>query len=228
MWYLISLIILFFIYAIGIIFIKQINRNKIIDILIPILIFTLYLVCVLYLYNTAGISDWNFLNALPTANVSPFMFCSVIIIILLPENIKKYGYTLISFLSLGMFCAGAIALIFNAIRDYNFYWNFVLDSVIHVLLSLYGIYLAKTVQIFKTKNKQVISCFVIIFVALTMLILNLIFKTSFFGLSLNGGHNIYNVVLCNSSILSAIIYFVGLSIVLFSGYIFQKIIIKEV
>lgn len=224
MWYLVSFIFLLILYILGIVVIKNINKNKTIDILIPIIVFILYLVCVLYMYNKVGLNDWNFLNVLPTANVSPFMFFGVVVIFFIPDCIKKYVNTLISFLSLGMFCAGMINLIFNAIRDYNFYLNFVLDSLIHMLFSLYGIYLFKTRQVCVEKYKQVISGLIIIVVAVIMLILNLIFKTSFFGLSLYGDHNIYNVVLCKSSVLSAIVYFSGLMLVLIFGFIYQKLL----
>ena len=50
-----------------------------------------------------------------------------------------------------------------------------------------------------------------------MLVLNLIFDTSFFGLSLRGKHNIYNNVLTNNSYLSAALYFFGLICVLLMG-----------
>jgi hypothetical protein len=55
-----------------------------------------------------------------------------------------------------------------------------------------------------------------------MLVLNAIFKTAFFWLSLYGAHSIYNVVICKSSILSAILYFMGLMFVLLFGYFYQK------
>ena len=64
----------------------------------------------------------------------------------------------------------------------------------------------------------------IIGVAVIMLILNLIFKTSFFGLSMYGNHNIYTIVICESSIISAIIYFEGLTILLGLGSLYLKVI----
>ena len=41
---------------------KNIKQNKWIDLLIPVVIFSLYLVCVIYLFFDAGINDWNFKN----------------------------------------------------------------------------------------------------------------------------------------------------------------------
>ena len=54
-----------------------------------------------------------------------------------------------------------------------------------------------------------------------MLIMNLIFDTSFFGLSLNGKHNIYNVVLVDSSFVSALLYYLGLLMIIILGYIYS-------
>ena len=59
-----------------------------------------------------------------------------------------------------------------------------------------------------------------------MIILNLIFDTSFFGLSLRGKHSIYNMVLVSNSFLSAFIYFTGLAIVLAISFVLQKILLR--
>ena len=53
-----------------------------------------------------------------------------------------------------------------------------------------------------------------------MMIVNVIFDTAFFGLSLNGKHNIYNFVLTNNAYLSAALYFFGLICVLGLGYLY--------
>lgn len=219
--YLAFTIILIVAYILGIIGIKYIKKNKYCDIVIPITIFITYLYCVVTIYLKSGFKDWNFKNAMPTANVSPFMFFSILIICILPKNIKKYGFTLISLLSVGMVVAGMITMIFNHLRSYTFYLHFALDSIAHLLLSLYGIYLFKTDQTFKNIKNNIFSGLVIVSVAVIMLIINLIFKTSFFGLSLYGNHNIYNIVVCNNGVLSAIIYFNGLMLVLLIGYLFR-------
>ena len=59
---------------------------------------------------------------------------------------------------------------------------------------------------------------------LVMMILNLIFDTSFFGLSLNGKHNIYHMVLVSNSYLNALIYFSGLIIIMVGSFLFQKLL----
>lgn len=61
-----------------------------------------------------------------------------------------------------------------------------------------------------------------------MLIVNSIFTTSFFGLTFNDNYNIYNMVLVNNAYISALIYLIGLIMVLILGYLFQKIINKNI
>ncbi|MBO5711476.1 MAG: hypothetical protein J6R47_01425, partial [Acholeplasmatales bacterium] len=63
--------------------------------------------------------------------------------------------------------------------------------------------------------------------ATAMLILNVIFDTSFFGLSLNGKHNIYRMVLVSDSYLSAFLYYIGAIGVMALGYLIQKFVNKE-
>ena len=70
------------------------------------------------------------------------------------------------------------------------------------------------------------SIALIVGVALVMTVINIIAKTSFFGLGFYGNHNIYNVVLFKNGIVSALAYFAGLVAVLVLGYFYQLIIKK--
>ena len=99
-----------------------------------------------------------------------------------------------------------------------------LDYVAHFALSLYGVYLVRTSQVKLTVKASVMSGSIILGAAFLMMILNVIFDTAFFGLSLNGKHNIYNNVLFKSSYLSAFVYFLGLIMVLVLGYLYMKLV----
>ena len=99
-----------------------------------------------------------------------------------------------------------------------------MDCAAHVFISLWGVYLVKSGQVDLTPKKAIRGGAIIVCVALMMLILNLIFDKAFFGLSLYGKHNIYNVVLFKNGIISALAYFTGLCGVLFAGYYFQKVL----
>lgn len=220
-WMSLVLFIVFYILSI-VIFSKYNKKSRLVNYAFIITIFLLYLFCVISIYMDVGFYDWNFQNVLPTANVSPFMYTLLFISILLPENIKHYIFTLVGLLSFPMLCAGLISCVAYIIRDYAFHLTIFVDGFIHVLISIFGVYLVKSAQInFKKSKDVIISGTIILGAAITMLILNLILKTSFFGLSMYDNYSIYNIVLVNNGIVNAIIYLIGLVLVLFIGFIYQ-------
>ena len=226
MLYIITLIVLVAIYVVTICLMKYMKRVQLTNAIFVSLVFVPYLALLLTIYLDVGLFDWNFTNALPTANVSPFMFCCAPLVLILPKKVKKHFLLLISLLSVGMFLSSVFGCIYNAIIDYKFHIHFTYDYVAHFSLSLFGVYLIKSKQVeLNTKNVG-ISYLLIVGVATLMLVLNLIFDTAFFGLSLNGKHNIYNQVLVDNSYLSALLYYLGLTFVVGCGYLYSKIILK--
>lgn len=227
MWYIVALIIMTMIYFVTVYLMKYMKNTKLWSFVFCSAIFLLYISLVIKIYKDVGPYDWNFRNTLPVANVSPFMFGIIPILLILPRKIKNHLLLLISLLTFGMFFSVVMGCVFNAIRNYKFHLHFMLDYFAHILLSLFGIYLIRSRRVeFNFKN-CVISSSVILAVAVTMMGLNVIFDTSFFGLSLNGKHNIYNNVLVSNSYLSALLYFTGLIVVLALGGIISKIFNKE-
>jgi hypothetical protein len=224
--YILTLVLLCALYAAGIYFMKYIRNFRLFNVLFGCLVYIPYLWLSCIVYNDVGFYDWNFQNTLPTANVSPFMFSSVPLLLILPPKAKKAVYLLISLLSVGMFGSAALGCIGNAAINYKFHFHFLLDYISHFALSLFGIYLIRTKQVeFHAKN-CLVSASIIFGSATVMLILNLILDTAFFGLSLTGKHSIYNNVIVDNSYVSALIYYVGLLMVLLLGYgvckMFQK------
>ena len=224
--YLIALFILIAAYAFGVVLLRKAKAGEIINLIFSLAVFFSYLFVSLTTYSKGGINDWNFQNTLPVANVSPFMFTLTPLSLLLPKKIRRSVLLLISLLSVGMLLSGVFGCIYNALRGYKFYFHFFMDYVAHVLLSLYGVYLVGSRQVDLKPKSALISGSLIFGSALLMLILNLIFDTSFFGLSLSGKHNIYNVVLTDSSYISALLYFIGLFGVLALGYIACRLLAK--
>lgn len=215
--------VLLIIYLVGIFFSKYIaSHQKIINPIFALLIFASYLYLAVYMYRDVGPNDWNFHNTLPTANVSPFMFCLCPIILTMPKKIRDYLFTLVALLSFGMLIAGLGGALGYVARNYKFHWHITMDCVAHVLISLWGVYLVKSEQVKLAYKKALCSGAIIVSVAFVMLILNLIYDKAFFGLSLYGKHNIYNAVLFENGIVSAVIYFAGLCLVLVLGYLYQK------
>ena len=209
----------------GVLTVRYLVKYKnLVNLIFAIVIFTLYLYTVRYMYFDVGPNDWNFKNTLPTANVSPFMFCLTPLTLLMPRVIRKHLFTLISLLSLGMVIAGLGGALGYMARNYAFHWHITFDCAAHVVISLWGVYLLKSGQAELTPKKATQGGSIIVGVAVLMLVLNLIFKTAFFGLSLYGEHNIYNNKIFESGIVSAMAYFLGLCFVLFAGYFYQKVL----
>ena len=215
--------------AFYILWVKNMGRigcHRLVNMIASLSVYLMYLSLVYVVYSDVGFYDWNFQNTLPMANVSPFMFSVMPLTWILPKGAKKYLYLLISLLSVGMLFSAISSSLYNAIIGYKFHWHFMLDYVAHLILSAWGIYLVKSGQVTLCKRDCLISGSLIVGVAFVMMMLNVMLDTAFFGLSLNGKHNIYNNVIVDSSALSALIYFVGLVVVLLLGYGFNKILSK--
>ena len=226
MYYILLLCLFIICSGVVIIFMNKFTNIKLTNLIFVIVVFGFYLTTVLYVYFDVGFYDWNFQNTLPVANVSPFMFFTIPIYFVLPKNIKKYYLTLISLLSVGMFLSPSLGCVRNAVISYRFIpLSFLFDYIAHFGLFLWGIYLVKTNQVQLKIKDCLIGGAIIVFVAILMIIINAIFDTSFFGLSLRGKHNIYNVVLVKNSYLSVFIYMVGLCGALILGFILQKFVI---
>ena len=221
--YIIALTVMLALYAAGIYLIKYIRNVRLFNVIFTCAVYIPYLLLCFIVYEDVGFYDWNFQNVLPVANVSPFMFSILPLILLMPKKIREHFYLLISLLTVGMLLSSVFGCIYNASINYRFHFHFMLDYVAHLILSLFGIYLIKSKQAKPTVKSCAISAGIILSVATLMLILNLILDTSFFGLSLRGKHNIYNNVLTDSSLLSALLYYIGLSVVLLSGVVISKI-----
>jgi hypothetical protein len=224
MLYFILMLFIIVLYAFGLTFMKKMKNTRFFNLLFTSLVVIFYLYCLIHIYRDVGSQDWNFTNALPTANVSPFTYCLTPFIFIFPKKIRPYFLALLALLSFGLMCAGLLTCIGNIARNYAFHLTIALDTLSHAILSFLGVYLYQSKQIELTKQISLIGGSIIVGVAALMLVLNLIFHTSFFGLSLYGNHNIYNFVLVDNGYLSALIYFVGLCCVLIIGYFHQKFI----
>lgn len=226
--YIWALIVMYALFALGIFLMKYIRNHKAFNLIFPVAVFALYFALCIFVYKTdTDPARWNFLNTLPTANISPFTFSIMPLLLVLPKKAKEPIYLLIAMMSVGMFFSVAFGCLGNAVRNYRFHPHFLLDYMAHVVLAAYGVYLIRS----KTAKFSVKNCLVsgslIYGVAVVMLILNVIFDKAFFGLSLNSSHNIYNMVLVDNSYLSALIYFIGLGAVLALGALLCAILNRE-
>lgn len=220
-------LILFVVFYVGVLFLmRYFKEGALTNVIFCLNIVIPYLVLVVYLYFTAGPTNWNFTNALPISNVSQVMFTTCWLGVILPKKVRKYYLSLVALLSLGMFVAPSIGLCSYGLINYQFHPHFLLDSWAHYALSLWGVYLVFSKQCTLELKKVLIGGSIIVTVALTLMIVNVIFDTAFFGLSLNGKHNIYTLVLVDNSYLSALIYFLGLLGIMALGFFYQRFLNK--
>lgn len=91
--YILALWILCVLFGVGIYLMKYIRNYKLFNIIFPMLVFILYICMCVYIYFTdTDLARRNFLNTLPVANVSLFMFSLMPILIILPI----YNFVLVS------------------------------------------------------------------------------------------------------------------------------------
>lgn len=223
MGYILALCLLCVAYASVMYCMKHMKNTKRWNLVFTATVFVPYVVHGIIVYLSVGFYDWNFQNLLPTANVSPFMFCLTLLILLLPKRARGHFHLLISLLTVGMFFSSVLGCVYNTVIHYKFHIHFVLDYLSHFALSLFGVYLVRSGQAKPACRASLHSSAIIFGVAFFMMGLNLIFDTAFFGLSLAGKHNIYNNVLVESSYLSAGIYLSALAVVLALGYGYSRI-----
>ena len=230
--YVITLIIMLSIWVLsGFYFIKAksskiLQKTFLLNAIFSFSAFILYIVHLLLIYLDVGFEDWNFQNAMPYANVSPFMFAVSPLFLLLPKRVRKHCLNLISLLTIGMIISPLISIIHNVVINYKYHASFLLDYVPHLIFSIWGIYIIQSKQVVLNIKSSTISGSIIMCVALLMMILNVIFDQSFFGLSLNGKHSIYNQKIVSNSYVSALVYFLGLLIIMIMGYLFHYFVIK--
>ena len=222
MLYIITLCIFLILYVLTVSCMKYMKNIKFFNLFFSAMVFIPYLLLLCAIYKHSGLYHWNFQNALPVANVSPFMFSCVPLILILPERTKKVAHLLISLLSVGMFLSSTLGCLQNAFSNRSFVPFFLWDYLAHFSLSLFGVYLIKSKQVEPNRKDCLLSSLMIIGAASAMMVLNLIFDTSFFGLSLTGKHNIYNQVLVKNSVVSALLYYIGLILVLLLGFLYSK------
>ena len=227
MGYIVALLVMCALYVFCIFSMKYMKNVNLTNALLIGAVFIPYVMVSITVYRDVGFYDWNFQNTLPVANVSPFMFTLTPFVFLLPKAVKKHFMLLISLLSVGMLLSGVFGCIYNAARHYKFHLHFIYDYIAHFALSLLGVYLVKSKQVVLSKRGALISSSIIVGAATVMMVLNVIFDTAFFGLSLNGKHNIYNNVLVEDSYLSALIYYAGLCLVLLLGFTYSKLFCKD-
>ena len=107
--YIITMVVLLVFYALAVYLMKYLTNRKLANILFALSVFLPYICHSLYILSQDGFGDWNFQNTLPVANVSPFMFTSMLYLLFLPKKLRKYVFLLISLLQ-GVAMGGGVLI----------------------------------------------------------------------------------------------------------------------
>ena len=222
-YYIAAVLVSIALYTTGLLCMKYLVKyRKISDIDFPSLIFILYFIEIVLLLVDVGFKDWSYLTLLPLGNVGPFMFFTLPFYFLLPKKARKFALTIVALLSPAMLVYGIMRGVALVVAGTKAYASYVLDILCHVVFAVYGIYLVRSEQVDLDVKRSLISGGILLGVSVLMLILNAIFKTSFFGLSVYGNHNLSNIIFLKSAVLSIFVYFIALAALMTVGYFFQK------
>ncbi len=212
---------------------NKLNYNKKLDTMIRLVIGTMYIFYLVgrldYIYSVSG--DYNCRTiqlALPVGNISPCTFSFILISSFLPKKLQYPINCFLSYISLAFFVA-TIGICFEVINSDCGYvmLSELFDTLAHLLTFILGIYLAKTNQIDFNKKSFITATIYIYSIVFIISIINLIFKTNYFGLGFYGNHEIYGMHLTDNSILNFLIYIVGLFILMLTNYFIIKITKKK-
>ena len=225
--YVLTIAILLIAYVSVILLMGRIKNTRIANLVFFAGVFGCYVIYTLQVLFLSGYNSIYFHGVIATANISPFMFSIMPIIYFSRGKLRKHLFILISLLSVGMLLSPTLNALTYAVKGYPFTFYAAWDYIAHLLLSLWGIYIVRSRQVKINVRDAILSALIIIGVAIFMLLMNLIHGTSFFGLALDGNHNIYHNVIVDNSYISALIYFTGLIAVLIAGFFYSKLFYRE-
>jgi hypothetical protein len=127
-----------------------------------------------------------------------------------------------------MILAAFVPNIIDTINGNNYFtFSTIVDSIAHLSFGLFTYYLMKSGQVRIDKRNlgfYIVNCLVVV---IGIIMINLIFRTKFFGLSFFGKHNIYRLVISDSALVSCMVYVAGLLLVVLGGYLIYKIVTRK-
>ena len=179
-------------------------------------------------YQRGGLKD----GYLTLDNISPFIMTLIPLTPLLSEKVKKYCYSAIAFLWMGMFIALSISpehsYIFSFTHEASFLYA--TEAACHLIASLFGIYLIISEQV-KCDFDHLVKAAVCLYSVIGLgVILNFLFHKRHFQMSPHGNYSIYMIDIFGSFTATFTAYLFGVLLVLIigmqSGFIFNKMVSK--
>lgn len=195
--------------------------------IIMFIIFMAYFLNVLEKLVYFGTESPWFYDIVPFGNLSPLLFTLCFLCIFMPQKVRKYFYAIFSLMILGMIGAGFKNSVERVFRvEHDLYSCIIFDSIAHILIGLFGFYLLRNSIIEFDKKEKVFAISFVYVMPVLAFITNVIFHTRFFGFSIYGEHNIYNMRISSNGYISALVYFIGLTFIVIGGSHFIKLIKK--
>lgn len=193
--------------------------TNLVFIIINILLF------VAYYLNDFNRNDGKF-TSLTFDQISPFTFTTLPLSYLFSKKIKDAQFSAVAFLSLGMFVAMLISPQHAFLVSYRSDATllFVLDTLLHLNCSLFGIYLIVSGQVL-LNARSLIRAFIYMYSVIAfVLFMNFAFHQNYFGMGPYSDYGIYMFDLFNSYWMTLIVYLLGVGVVLSLGFEFNYIL----
>lgn len=193
--------------------------TNLIFIIINVLLFVAYYI------NDFNRNNGKFIS-LTFDQISPFTFTTLPLSYLFSKKIKDAQFSAVAFLSLGMFVAMLVSPQHAYLVSYrsNASLLFVLDTLLHLNCSLFGIYLIVSGQVL-LNAKSLIRAFIYMYSVIAfVLFMNFTFNQNYFGMGPHRDYGIYMFNLFNSYWTTLIVYLLGVGLVLALGFEFNYIL----
>ena len=161
-------------------------------------------------------------------NISPFTFTFMPFLVLFRGKVAEFFKSAIAFLSMGMIIAMLITPQYAYLYNFNDTagLDYLLDALCHLNCSLFGMYLVLTGQV-KLNYKSFMRALIFMYSVITLVVvMNHIYGTNFFGMCPYGGYSIYMFNLFEDYWATLLAYYLGVLVVLYTGFEFNLAINK--
>lgn len=196
-----------------------------IDFVIRSIIFIFYLILIgsrhYVIHISYQLTQWGInyaFSCLPIGNISPLTFTLLFVSIFLPKKMRDVCDGFVLCVSLVMPIATILTCVISIINSYPYHFSAIFDVLTHLMVCGLSIYLYHTKQI-KIKREALIKSYVFIYSVVAILVIfNIIFKVSFFGLGFHDNWNIYDLKLFNNAFINLFMYCLGLAIIMLAVF----------
>ena len=200
--------------------------NKYMNPKVTNLIFIIINVLLFVAYNLNDFYRNGKFESLTFDQISPFTFTTLPLSYLFSKKVRDAQFSAVAFLSLGMFIAMMIspqhAFLVSFRQDATLL--FVLDTLLHLNCSLFGIYLIASGQVLLNAKSLKRSLIYMYSVITFVVFMNFCFKLNYFGMGPYRNFAIYMFDFFDSYWITLLVYVLGVGLVLSLGFEFNYIL----